>query len=137
MRYLLDTNICIHAMKHNRRVLERMRAVGRDALGISAVVVGELVFGVARSAQAYRAGNKARLRQFLQALEVLPWSEEAAWHFGMQRQLLMAAGTPIGELDLMIGAHALAENLTVVTNNTREFARIEGLRIEDWTEERT
>ena len=133
MRYLLDTNICIHAMKHNRQVLQRMRDAGRDALCISAVVVGELAFGVARSAEAHRQGNEDRLRQFLRAMEVLRWSEDAAWIFGNHRQRLMAAGTPIGDLDLMIGAHALADGLIVVTNNTREFERIEGLRIEDWT----
>lgn len=133
MRYLLDTNICIHAMKHNRVVLQRMRDAGRDALCISSVVVGELAFGVARSAEAYRQGNEDRLRQFLRAIDVLRWHQEAAWIFGSERQRLMAAGTPIGDLDLMIGAHALAEGWVMVTNNTREFKRLENLRIEDWT----
>lgn len=122
-------------MKHNRLVLERMRDAGRARLAISTVVVGELAFGVARSDAAYRQGNEERLRQFLQAIEVLDWTQEAAWIFGVQRQRLMASGTPIGELDLMIGAHALAQDMVVVTNNTREFARIEGLRLEDWTKE--
>ena len=133
MRYLLDTNICIHAIKHNAAVMSRMRNAGQDKLCLNTIVVAELAFSVARSADAHREKNRLTLHRFLGSLEALPWPAEAGWIYGAERQRLKAAGTPIGELDLLIGAHAVAEGLTLVTNNTREFERIEGLRLEDWT----
>ena len=69
---------------------------------------------------------------FLGGLHVLPWTDSAIWHYARQRRLLREAGTPIGEMDLLIASHALAEGLTLVTNNTGEFGRIEGLKLENW-----
>ncbi|MDO5623937.1 MAG: type II toxin-antitoxin system VapC family toxin [Pseudomonadota bacterium] len=134
MKYLLDTNICVYAMNGHMPVMRAMRQAGQDALCISAVVLGELAFGVARSAPTHRARNAAHLQQFTNALTVLPWSAQAAMHFGSERQRLRSAGAPIGEMDLLIGCHALAEGLTLVTHNTREFARIDGLTLENWVE---
>ena len=132
-KYLLDTNICIYAMNRSSRgVMQKMLDVGSDALAISSMVAAELAFGVARSNEAYRAKNKQSLQRFIASIEVLPWTHAAMWHFGDQRQRLKLAGQPIAEIDLLIGAQALASDLVVVTNNTKEFERIEGLKLENW-----
>lgn len=134
MRYLLDTNICIYAMKHHPNVLRRMQTTKRDGLCVSAIVAAELAFGVARSATPHREKNHASLKRFLAAMSVQPWTEEAIWIYGAHRQTLKLAGTPIGELDLLIAAHAQVLGLTLVTNNIREFERIGGLTLENWVE---
>jgi tRNA(fMet)-specific endonuclease VapC len=132
VKYLLDTNMCIYAMKHHPDVLRRMQHAKQDGLCVSAIVAAELAFGVARSAVGHREKNQAALMRFLNAIEVQPWPSDAIWVYGRNRQSLKQAGTPIGELDLLIAVHALVENLTLVTNNTREFERIEGLKLENW-----
>lgn len=134
MRYLLDTNICIYAMKHHPGVLRRMQHARLDGLCVSAIVAAELAFGVARSAVAHREKNQDSLKRFLVAIAIRPWPTDAMWLYGAHREALKQAGTPIGELDLLIAAHALAENLVLVTNNTREFERIEGLKLENWAQ---
>lgn len=132
MRYLLDTNICIYAMKHHPSVLRRMQQARHEGLCVSVIVAAELAFGVARSAMAHREKNQRSLKRFLAAMSVQPWSSDAIWVYGEHRQALKQAGTPIGELDLLVAAHAQALGLTLVTNNTREFERIEGLKLENW-----
>ena len=132
MRYLLDTNICIYAMKHHPNVLRRMQQARHEGLCVSAIVAAELAFGVARSALEYREKNQTSLKRFLAAMSVQPWPADAIWVYGEQRQALKQAGTPIGELDLLIASHAQTLGLTLVTNNTREFERIEGLKLENW-----
>lgn len=132
MKFLLDTNICIYII--NRRPAEVRRkledcAVGE--VGISAITVSELQYGVAKSLS--RERNQAALDKFLMPLEVLAYGEDAARHYGRLRRFLEVQGTPIGPLDLMIAAHALALGVTVITHNTAEFARVPGLRVEDWT----
>ena len=130
MRYLLDTNICIYAInQRSDAVVERLRLEGRNNLTTSALVAAELAFGAEKS---NRSETKQQLLLFLSGLQVLPWSEAAVWHYARQRKLLKEAGTPIGEMDLLIASHALGEDLTLVTNNTREFERIEGLKLENW-----
>ena len=132
-RYSLDTNICIYAINgSSRNVMQKMSKVGPDALVISALVAAELAFGVARSDEAHRSKNKQNLQSFISSIEVLPWTHDAMWHFGNQRPRLKVAGQSIGEIDLLIGAQAPASDLVVVTNNTREFERIEGLKLENW-----
>ena len=133
MKFLLDTNICIYAMnRSSRNVMQKMRAAGPEAIGISALVAAELAYGVARSDAAHREKNKLYLQLFMQSIQILPWTHAAMWHFGEQRQRLKLSGQIISEIDLLIGAQALAENMVVVTNNVREFQRIEGLRLENW-----
>ena len=132
MRYLLDTNICIYAMKHHPSVLRLMQQAKHEGLCISAIVAAELAFGVARSAAAHREKNEASLKRFLAAMSVQPWPLDAIWVYGEHRQTLKQTGTPIGELDLLIAAHAQTLGLTLVTNNTREFERIEGLKLANW-----
>ena len=130
MRYLLDTNICIYAInQRSDTVVKRLKSEGRVNLTTSALVAAELAFGAEKS---NRSDTKQQLLIFLSGLQILPWSESAIWHYARQRRLLKEAGTPIGEMDLLIACHALGEDLTLVTNNTREFDRIEGLKLENW-----
>jgi tRNA(fMet)-specific endonuclease VapC len=134
VKYLLDTNICIYAMKHHVPVLRQMQSAKQDGLCVSAIVAAELAFGVARSAAEHRERNQLSLNRFLGAIAVQPWPAEAFWVYGPMRQSLKQAGAPIGELDLLIAAHAQVNGLILVTNNTREFERIEGLQLENWAQ---
>jgi len=130
MRYMLDTDICIYAI--NARppaVLAAFQAHAAEGLGISAVTAGELFYGVARTGS---ERNQRALRQFLAALEIAPFDDQAAEVFGSLRAWLTAQGTPIGPFDTQIAAHAQSLGLTLVSNNTREFARVPGLRVENW-----
>ncbi len=109
-----------------------MQKAGKQALCVDAIVVSELAFGVAKSAPDFQARNKLQLQKFLGSVNVLEWPGAAMWTYGKIRNTLKVAGLPIGELDMLIGAHALHAGLTVVTNNMREFGRIEGLKLENW-----
>ncbi|WP_332776964.1 type II toxin-antitoxin system tRNA(fMet)-specific endonuclease VapC [Polaromonas sp.] len=128
--YMLDTNICIYAMKGQLSVLKKFNEHGKDALVISSLVAAELAYGVEKSQRFDE--NKRNLESFLQSMHVIAWDESAMWHFGQQRNRLFKAGTPISEIDLLLGCQALAMDVVFVTNNTREFERIEGLRLENW-----
>ncbi len=131
MKYLLDTNICIYIIKQKPSiVLERLQKVKVNEIGISVITLAELEYGVAKSGFPER--NKLALIQFLAPFEILPFSETAAAIYGRIRSDLEKKGQNIGPYDLLIGAQALSENLTLVTNNEREFRRIPGLMIENW-----
>ena len=130
--YLLDTNICIYAMKGlYPAVNERLLSIRPEKIFVSSVTVGELEYGAAKS----RWGDRARevMRSFLANYDVIPFDETDAIHFGRFRAALAAVGTPIGNYDVMIAAQAFARNLMVITHNTKEFGRIPGLALEDWT----
>ena len=130
--YLLDTNICIYAMKGlYPAVNERLLSIRPEKIFVSSVTVGELEYGAAKS----RWGDRARevMRSFLANYDVIPFDETDAIHFGRFRAALAAVGTPIGTYDVMIAAQAFARNLMVITHNTKEFGRIPGLALEDWT----
>jgi tRNA(fMet)-specific endonuclease VapC len=130
MRFMLDTNICIYAIKQRPpEVLAALRAQEVAGLGLSSVTVAELAFGVAKSGS---ARNQKALEQFLEPLEIADFDRSAALVYGRLRAALEAAGTPIGPLDTQIAAHALALGVILVSNNQREFARVPGLRLEDW-----
>ena len=130
--YMLDTNICIYVI--NARpptVLARFKLKRLGQIGVSSVTAAELAFGVAKSGS---ARNREALEMFLAPLEVLPFDASAMWHYGDLRAGLERGGQPIGALDTMIAAHALASNTILVTNNTREFNRVPGLRLENWAD---
>ena len=129
-RYLLDTNICIYAMNGKISVLKKFREHGPDALGISSLVLGEMAYGVSKSERI--VANKAALTRFQSTMTVVPWDQSAMWIYGEQYHRLKNTGRKIGEVDLLLGCQALALNAIFVTNNTREFERIEGLRLENW-----
>jgi tRNA(fMet)-specific endonuclease VapC len=130
MTYLLDTNICIYIINEQpAQVLQRLIDAGRESLAISSVTVAELAFGVAKS---IRPDSRAKLENFLSKFPILDWDEDAAWVYGNVRKVLEAKGQRIGERDLLLACQALALDATMVTNNTREFERIEGLKLENW-----
>lgn len=128
--YLLDSNILIYAQRGHASVLRRMHAAGRDQIVLSSVVVAELAFGVEKSL--HKEHNRSALQSLLSSFHIEAWDESAAWVYATHYHRLRAAGTPIGIHDLQIGCHALSLNAVCVTNNTREFERIEGLKLENW-----
>jgi tRNA(fMet)-specific endonuclease VapC len=110
--------------------LKKLRGKSIGQVGLSCMTLGELAFGAAKSGRREQAHNA--LTEFLLALEVAAFDADAARTYGDVRARLAKHGQPIGPLDTIIGAHALALDVILVTHNTREFARIEGLRVEDW-----
>ena len=129
---LLDTNICIHVINAKTPgVLERFRQHRMGEIGLCSVVAAELAYGVAKSGS---PRNRQALEMFLAPLIILPFDEAALWAYGDLRSELERKGTPIGALDTMIAAHALSQQSTLVTNNTREFARVPGLALENWVQ---
>lgn len=130
MKYLLDTNIVIYAIKDRPATVREAFKRNEGQMAISAVTWGELIFGVEHSAQPQR--NQADIDGMVARLSVLDFDDKAAGHFGQIRAGLYAAGTPIGPYDMMIAGHARAEGLILVTNNLREFERVPGLRLENW-----
>ena len=130
LRYMLDTDICIYAMKQRPDALAQRFDEVSDQLSISTVTAGELIYGAEKSARV--AANLQAIEAFLARLEVLPFDAKAAAHFAQVRAELERAGRPIGAYDLMIGGHARSQGLVLVTNNEREFSRILGLRVENW-----
>jgi len=129
---MLDSNICIYVIKKKpEAVLTRLRAATGEGVSISAITLAELEHGVALSA--YPEKNADALAQFLTMIDILPFDAKAAAHYGSIRADLQRKGTLIGQMDLLIAAHARACKLIAVTNNVREFARVEGLAVEDWT----
>lgn len=132
MTHLLDTCICVLLIRRKLpEVRQRFEAHAVGDIGISSVTESELRFGADKSADPSR--NHQRLDHLLLTLPVLPYSSGCAAHYGKIRALLERAGTPIGSMDLLIAAHARSLGLTLVTNNTGEFSRVPGLRLEDWS----
>jgi len=130
LRYMLDTNICIYVIKNRPEGLrERFNRLA-DQLCISAVTLAEIIYGAEKSAR--QIENIKIVEQFAARLDVLPFGERAATHYGQIRADLERAGHPIGLHDMMIGGHARSEGLTLVSNNVREFQHIEGLRVDNW-----
>lgn len=131
MKLMLDTNICIAIIKQKPiDILQKFSAYQVGDICISSVTLAELRYGVAKSQ--YQEKNQTALDEFILPLEVAHFDEAAASVYGALRASLEKKGTPIGALDTMIGTHALSLNLTLVTNNTKEFNRIVGLKVIDW-----
>jgi tRNA(fMet)-specific endonuclease VapC len=131
MRYLLDTNICIYLIRRRpARVRERFERCAVGDIGLSTVTLAELQYGVAKSA--FPARNQEALEAFTLPLAIVPFDAAAAVAYGPVRTDLERQGAPIGAMDLLIAAHALSLRVILVTNNTREFARVEGLQVENW-----
>lgn len=131
MKYMLDTNICIYAIKKRpENVLKEINYNRKHGLCISAITLAELEHGIAKSD--YPKRNTEALAQFLSIINVLPFGDSAAIEYGKICAYLQKCGTPIGTMDMLIAAHAMSEDLILVTNNTREFERIPSLNIENW-----
>jgi tRNA(fMet)-specific endonuclease VapC len=132
MKWMLDTDTCIAIIKGKpASVLKKLRGKSVGQVGISSITLGELAFGAAKSSR--RDEANAALAEFLLALEIASFDSDAAASYGQLRASLEKRGTPIGPLDTLIGAHAAALDVILVTHNTREFSRIGALRLEDWT----
>ncbi len=131
--YMLDTNICIYAIKHKpASVFMQLQKINPEDVCISSVTYAELVHGVEKSEAIER--NRLALSLLLSNIEIMSFDVNAADAYGKIRADLERNGTPIGPLDMMIAGHALALGYTVVTNNTKEFSRVDGLKIVNWVE---
>ncbi len=132
--YLLDTNVCIFVLNRKpgfERIARRMDGLARGEVLVSSITAAELQFGVWASQR--KQDNLLRLERFLAEFDVVPFGESAARAYGRLRATLKEFGTPIGPLDMLIAGHALASGATLVTNNLREFQRVPGLGLEDWS----
>lgn len=132
LRYLLDTNICIYVIK--QRPLAALARFNEHAgqMAVSAITVAELLHGAHKSQASSRA--LAVVEDFCSRLEVLSYGTKAAEHYGNIRSALEKKGEPIGVNDLHIAAHARSEGLTLVSNNLREFERVEALLLANWVD---
>ena len=131
MNYLLDTNICIYIIKHKPiAVLNRFETISPLQIGVSMITVAELEYGVQKSL--FPQKNSDALTKFLSPLTVYDFDFDASEFYGLLRSKLEKNGNVIGSLDMLIAAHALSLNCTLVTNNEKEFSRIENLTLENW-----
>jgi tRNA(fMet)-specific endonuclease VapC len=131
MQYVLDTNICIYIIKRKpQAVIERFLQTEISKIGISSITLSELFFGVSKSSKPDQ--NKIALTQFIAPLEIMPYDDQAAQCYGDLRAYLERQGKTIGSLDMLIAAHALSIDSTLVTNNEKEFIRIPNLKIDNW-----
>jgi tRNA(fMet)-specific endonuclease VapC len=132
VKWLLDTNACIAIIRRrHERALKRLRGKQVGQVGVSSITLAELEFGAAKSQHPTQA--RAALAEFLLPLEIAAFDDAAAATYGNVRAVLEKKGRPIGPLDTLIAAHCLALGSVLVTNNTREFRRVPGLTVEDWT----
>lgn len=131
MEFMLDTNTCIYIIKRKPpEVIDRLKQTEISKIGISSITLSELTYGVSKSSRPEQ--NRIALAQFIAPLEVLPYNDDASQYYGDLRAHLEKLGTPIGALDMLIGAHALSIACTLVTNNEKEFVRIPELKIVNW-----
>ncbi len=132
MNYLLDTNILIFLLKKgNRKLIEMISKQEYGTLFISAITLAELEFGAANSSRPEQ--NRAVFLGALSAIKVVPFDDNCAYEYGKVRKNLKEKGIPIGPMDMLIAATALANNMTIITNNVKEFIRIEKLKVVDWS----
>lgn len=132
--YMLDTNICIYALKNHPNQL-RNKFNATAGLAISSVVYAELCYGIENSDSPKKLQRLEQLELFIKGLQIIAWDKTAAQHYGEIRAELRRLGTPIGNNDLLIAAHARSLNAVLVTNNVREFNRVPHLAVENWLED--
>ena len=131
MKYMLDTNICIYAIKKKpEKVFQKLQMIEPEDVCISSITYAELVHGVEKSAMIEK--NRVALALLLANIRILDFDVNAANEYGIIRAELEKQGTPIGTLDTMIAGHAKSCGCTVVTNNEKEFSRVKGLNVENW-----
>ena len=137
MSYMLDTNICIYIINNKpKAVFEKFLALGEsERVYISSISVAELFYGLEKSASPKKEQNKMALIKFLSPLEIAHFDDKAAIEYGSIRAKLEKLGKPIGANDLFIAAHAVSMGVTLVTNNTKEFERVENLKLENWVKD--
>lgn len=129
--YMLDTNTCIYVLKNrSEKLRHKFKAIKN--LCISSISYGELCYGIENGDASLRTERYEELQLFTQRLTIESWDEDAGFHYGLLRADLKRQGLIIGSNDLLIAAHARSLSAVLVTNNTREFARIADLTLEDW-----
>ena len=131
MKHLLDTDTCIYALKRNASVLERLLSRSRSDIAVSVITEAELRTGAAKSSSPEKTSHL--LENFLRPLTVVEFTSADATTYARLRAKLERAGTPVGPLDTLIAAQAVSRKLVLVTNNEREFGRVPGLRLENWS----
>ena len=130
MRRTLDTNICSYILRrHPASMIERFATLDRSQLWLSAIVAAEMRFGAAKLAS---PRFSAAVEAWLSGFDVRPWPLDATHHYAQLRSTLARAGTPVGAMDMLIAAHAIAEDSAIITNNARELLRVPGLAVEEW-----
>jgi len=133
MKYLFDTNICIYLINNKYEYLiDRVENIGIEKIAISTLSIAELEYGIAKSKSLYKEENRIALMEFLLPFKLLPFEQNDAYEYGIIRSELQARGNIIGNMDMLIGAQAISNDLILVTNNVKEFKRIEGIRLENW-----
>ena len=131
MKYMLDTNICIYILKHSdENVLKRFKECEYGDIGISSIVYSELIYGVEKSGS--REKNLNILLKFLSPIKIYDYDANASNEYGLIRTILEKEKNIIGPMDLLIAAHAKSLKVVLVTNNEREFCRVNGLIVENW-----
>ncbi len=132
MKFMLDTNICIYIIKQKPiKVLKHFTQYSPGDILISSITIAELRYGVEKSLHVQQ--NHDALSGFIVPLEIAAFDEKAAEEYGKVRAQIEKKGQPVGSMDMLIGAHALSLGVALVTNNTKEFRRIKGLKVENWT----
>ncbi|MFZ2630775.1 MAG: type II toxin-antitoxin system VapC family toxin [Desulfosalsimonadaceae bacterium] len=130
--YLLDTDIIIYSLKGNQAVVGNLQLHLHEPLHISAVTLMELYYGAYKSSQI--ESNLAKVKTIESSMDIIPVSQILVEIFGLLKSNLEKQGTPLDDFDLVLGATALSHNLILVTNNTKHFQRINGLKIENWSQ---
>jgi len=132
MKFMLDTNICIYMIKQKPiQAIQHIQKYKPTDIGISAITLSELKYGIEKSQHTEQ--NRIALLQFMMPFEIAPYDESAAQVYGNIRSALEKQGQPIGAMDLLIAAHALAMNTILVTNNEKEFLKVPGIQVQNWT----
>ena len=129
--YLLDTDTLIYNLKGNDSIKRNLELHLEDPIKISVITLMELYFGAYKSEKV--AGNLAKIRRIENSFEIVSTGKESAQTFGMLKASLKKSGAPLDDFDLLIASCAMAHNLTLVTNNTKHFSRIDGLKLTNWT----
>ena len=132
IRYMLDTDICSYIMREKPiQVFERFDTIEMDQFCISIITYAEFIFGIQKSANPEK--HQSVVEKFIPHVDILSWDQAAAEHYGQIRAELEAQGMTIGNMDMMIAAHARSQGIVLVTNNERHFQRVSDLAIENWT----
>ena len=133
MKYLFDTNICIYLINQKiEYLIDRVEEYGIENIGISSLTIAELEYGIAKSSSPHKEENRIALLEFLLPFKFIDFNQNDAYEYGRFRQDLQSKGRIIGNMDILIGSQAVSRELILVTNNEKEFKRIEGLEIENW-----
>ena len=133
MKYLFDTNICIYLInKKFEYLINRVEKYGIENIGISSITIAELEYGIAKSSSPHKEENRVALLEFLLPFKIIDFNQNDAYEYGRIRQDLQSQGKIIGNMDILIGSQAVSRELILVTNNEKEFKRIENLEIENW-----